>query len=87
LTTALERRVEALEAATGGKGGWCDRCRGVLVVVGDAITGEFHSASWNGEALSEEEAHERYTETKCPRCGARLDSAQVIQIGGHDDAP
>ena len=87
MTTALERRVEALEAATGGKGGGCDRCSGVLVVVGDAITGEFHSASWNGEALSEEEAHERCTETKCPRCGARLDSARVIQIGGHDYAP
>jgi hypothetical protein len=87
MTTTLERRVEALEAVTGGDDDGCDRCRGLLVVVGDAITGEFHSASWNDEALSEEEARERFTETKCPRCGARLDSAQVIQIGGHDYAP
>jgi hypothetical protein len=79
---SLERRVEALEASTGGAGG-CERCRGTLVIVSDAITAEFHSASWGGEALSEEEAHERCTETKCPKCGARLDLAQVIRIGGH----
>jgi hypothetical protein len=78
-------RLEALEAASGDGG--CIRCRGLLVVVSDAITGGFHSASWNGEALSEEEAHERCTETKCPRCGARLDPAQVIRIGGRDETP
>jgi hypothetical protein len=81
LTTTLERRVETLEASTGGGGG-CDRCRGVLVVVSDAITGEFHSASWGGEALSEEEAHERLAETKCPKCGARIDPGEVITVGG-----
>jgi hypothetical protein len=79
---SLERRVEALEAAAGGDGGGCDRCRGLLVVVSDAISGEFHSASWNGEALSEEEVHERDTETKCPKCGARIEPAQIIRIGG-----
>jgi hypothetical protein len=78
---ALQTRVKRLEAA-GGAGGGCDRCRGLLVTVSGAITGEVHSASWNGEALSEEEAHERYTETKCPKCGARIDLAQVIRIGG-----
>jgi hypothetical protein len=80
---SLERRVEALEASTGGAGG-CERCRGTLVIVSDAITAEFHSASWCGEALSEEEAHERTTETKCPKCGARIDPDEtpVIRVGG-----
>jgi hypothetical protein len=83
MATRLERRVETLEASTGGGGG-CDRCCGILVVVSDAITGEFHSASWGGEALSAEEVHERCSETKCPKCGTRIDpeEALVIQIGG-----
>ena len=48
----LERRLEALEAATGGAVG-CERCRGLLVTVSHAITGEFHSATWNSEDISE----------------------------------
>jgi hypothetical protein len=36
VTTALERRVEALEAASPGDGG-CDRCSGTLVVVSNVI--------------------------------------------------
>jgi hypothetical protein len=80
--STLERRVEALEAS-GGDGG-CDRCRGVLVIVSNAITGELHSASWRGEALSEDETRERQTETSCPKCGARIDpgEAPVIRVGG-----
>jgi len=65
MTTALERRVETLEASTGGDGG-CERCCGTLVVVSDAMTGEFHSASWRGEDMSDEEFHERRAETECP---------------------
>lgn len=82
-TSALERRVEALEAST-GDGGGCERCRGLLVVVSNVITGEFHSASWHGEALSEEETRERRTEIRCPRCGRKLepDEAPVIRVGG-----
>jgi DNA-directed RNA polymerase subunit RPC12/RpoP len=84
----VRSRIKRLErAATGGDGGGCDRCRGLLVIVSDAITGEFHCASWNGEALSEEEAHERDTETKCPKCGARIESDQVIRVGGLGDTP
>jgi hypothetical protein len=81
--SALERRVEALEAS-GGDGGGCDRCSGVLVIVSNAITGEFHSARWRGEALSEDEARERQTETRCPKCGRRIepDAAPVIRVGG-----
>jgi len=82
--STLERRLAALEAATGGDGG-CERCRGLLTTVSDAITGEFHSTSWNGEAISEEDAAERWTETKCPRCGRKLDPDEslVVTVGGH----
>jgi hypothetical protein len=38
MTSALQRRLEALEDAYGGGRG-CDRCRGTLVIVEDAITG------------------------------------------------
>jgi hypothetical protein len=79
--TSLERRVEALEDASGGGGG-CERCSGVLVVLSNVITGEFHSASWRGEDISEEEAHEHYTEQKCPRCGRKLGERPVIKVGG-----
>lgn len=80
----LERRLEALEAATDGDGG-CDRCRGLLVAVSHAITGEHHSATWNGEPISEGELLERRTEEGCPLCGRELDpdEAPAIRLGGH----
>ena len=80
--SVLEKRLEALEAASGGHGG-CERCRGLLVTVVRAITGEFYSATWNGEAISEEEAVERRAEARCPRCGGELDpaAAPVIRLG------
>ena len=83
MTTALERRVEALEAASPGDGG-CERCCGVLVIVSNVITGEFHSASWRGEDMSEEAFHERRAKTRCPRCGWELDpdEAPVIKVVG-----
>ena len=68
-TSTLERRVEALEAPTGGDGG-CDRCRGLLVIVSNAISGEFHSASWSGEVLSEDDR-------------LRLAAIEPLGIGGH----
>jgi hypothetical protein len=79
----LEKRVEALEAASSGNGG-CEWCRGLLITVSNATTGEFHSATWNGEEVSEEEVLERRTEVKCPRCGKKLDpnEAPVIRVGG-----
>ena len=79
----LERRLKALEAASGGDGG-CERCCGLLVKVSHAITGEFHSATWNGAAISEGELLERRTEERCPRCGREInpDEAPVIKIGG-----
>ena len=79
----MERRLDALEAATGGDGG-CEQCRGLLVTVRHAITGEHRSATWNGEAISEGEVLERRTEARCPRCGRELDpdEALVIRLGG-----
>jgi hypothetical protein len=79
----LERRVEALEAA-GGDGGGCERCSGVLVVVSNAVTREFHSATWNGEGMSEVEAREHERRRECPGCGRRLDAEDtpVIWVGG-----
>jgi hypothetical protein len=76
-------RLEALEASA-GSGGGCDRGRGLLVTVRHAITGEHHSATWNGEAISEGELLERRAEAKSPRCGRELkpDEAPVIRLGG-----
>lgn len=82
MTSALERRLGALEAVSGGSGG-CDRCRGTLVVVQNAISGALHSARWNGEDITEEELHEHETERKCPRCGKIYPSeSPEIRIGG-----
>jgi hypothetical protein len=85
--TSLERRLEALEAASGGDSG-CDRCSGTLVIVSNVITGEIHSASWRGEDMPEEEFHERRAETRCSRCGRKLDpdEAPVIKVGGRRSA-
>jgi hypothetical protein len=84
--TTIQARVARLEAASsaGGEGGGCDRCRGLLVLVSNVITGEFHSAHWNGEALSEDEVRERKAETKCPKCGRRIspDETTTITVGG-----
>jgi hypothetical protein len=80
---ALQTRVKRLEAV-GGDGGGCDRCRGTLLVVSDAISGEFHSASWNGEPLDEVELDERQVETRCPKCCRRIDPDETttITVGG-----
>jgi hypothetical protein len=55
--STLETRVRRLEDSFGAAGGGGDeespRCVGVLVIVSDAVSGEFDSASWNGEPLSE----------------------------------
>ena len=82
-TPALERRIEALEAASSGSDG-CERCRGLLTTVCHAITGEIHSARWNGEAISEAELLERRTEARSSRCGRKIDPDEtpVIRVGG-----
>jgi hypothetical protein len=87
MTTSLQTRVRRLEEASGGDGG-CERCCGTLVIVSNVITREFHSASWRGEDMSEEEFHERRAETRCPRCGWELDpdEAPVIKVGGRRSA-
>ena len=85
MATSLERRVEALEAATDADGGGgCERCVGVLTSVHETPSGDFGSAEWNGQAISEEELAERETETECPRCGREIDqdAATVIRVGG-----
>jgi hypothetical protein len=81
--SVLAKRLEALEAATGGNRG-CEWCRGLQVTVRHAITGEHHSATWNDEAISEEELLERQAEAKCPRCGRELNPEEmpVIRLGG-----
>jgi hypothetical protein len=86
VSSTLERRLEALEDAYGGGGG-CDRCRGMLVTVHDAITGRLDSAELNGEEITEEELREYEAERECPRCGRRIDPDEevVIQVGGDGD--
>jgi len=83
MPATIERRVAALEAASGGDGG-CERCSGLLVTVSHAITGEHHSATWNGVSISEGELLERRTEARCPRCGREVnpDEAPVIRVEG-----
>lgn len=82
--STLEKRLEALEASSGGDGG-CERCRGLLVTISHAITRELHSAKWNGKTISEEEVLEHRTEARCPRCGQELTPGEVpvIRLGGH----
>lgn len=70
--------MEALEAATCG-GGACDRCRGTLVIV-EAVAGQFHSATWNGEPLDEHELRVRETVRECPKCGWRIDPDEATDI-------
>ena len=84
MATGLQARVRRLEEASGGDGEGCERCRGTLVVVSNAITGKFHSARWNGEDISEEDADERQTERRCPRCGRKLEpeNSSIIKVGG-----
>jgi predicted ATPase len=79
MTSTLEKRISVLEDASGGGGG-CDRCRGTLVVVEDAVTGAFHRASCNGAELTEEELHDRKAERECPRCGRRIDPTEALEI-------
>jgi hypothetical protein len=83
VSSILERRVEALESTSRGSGG-CERCSGVLVVVSNAVTGEFHSATWRGEAMTEGEVQDHQSRRECPGCGRKLDpeEAPVIRIGG-----
>jgi len=56
-------------------------------VVSNVITREVHSASWNGESITEEEAHEHHTEQKCAWCGWKLDEKPVIKVGGLRERP
>jgi hypothetical protein len=85
MPATIERRVAALEAseAAGDGGDGCPRCRGVMIILGSAETGEAIRARWNGESLTAEELEERRTETRCPRCGRDLtdDDSAVITIG------
>ena len=84
MTSTLGRRVEALEAATDADGGGCERCVGVLTSVHETPSGDFGSAEWNGQAISEGELAERETETECPRCGRGIDPGEgtLIRVGG-----
>ncbi len=85
MATSLEKRVGALEAATDADGGGgCERCVGVLTSVHETPSGDFGSAEWNGQTISEGELAERETETECPRCGREIDrdAATVIRVGG-----
>ena len=79
----LQRRLATLEAASGDGGDGCPHCRGVMIVLGSAETGEAFRARWNGEAITAEELEERRTETHCSRCGRDLtaDDSAVITVG------
>jgi hypothetical protein len=84
MPATIERRVATLEALSGDGGDGCPRCRGTLLTIRDAITGELHRASWNGGEISPQELGQRRTETRCPRCGRDLtaDDSPVITMGG-----
>src|SRR5215217_1924096 len=76
----IDKRLGALEGRVGGGG--CRRCEGVLSVVRNVITGDLHSAKFNGESLSKEELRERESESRCPRCGRHLGNSPTIRVGG-----
>ncbi len=81
MTSALERRLERLEAATGGGGDeGCPRCVGTMTIVSDAVSGRFDSADWNGDPLDEQEVQGRESERECPSCGRRIDPNETIEI-------
>lgn len=80
MTSGLERRLEALEVASSGGGGGCERCRGTLLIVEDAMPGAVHSAGWNGEDITQEEVNKHRTERECPRCGRKIDPAEGVEI-------
>ena len=54
-------------------------------MVSHTITGEDHSATWNGEAIPEGELLGRRAEAGCPRWGRGLDAgdALISKLGGH----
>jgi ribosomal protein S27AE len=84
MPATIERRVAALEALSGDGDDGCPRCRGTLLTIHDAVSGDLHRASWNGAAISDADLEERRTEARCPRCGRGLnpDEAPVIRLGG-----
>jgi hypothetical protein len=77
-TTALARRVAALEA-NGDGGGGCDRCCGTLIIW-ETLDAEFVAARWNGEDITEEQLREHENETQCPQCGRTIDPDEGIDI-------
>jgi hypothetical protein len=88
MTSSLQRRLEALEDAA-IEGGGCDRCRGTLVIVKDAITGEIKRARWNGQDLTGGELQERQAARECSNCGRRIDPDEEteMRIGGRPPLP
>jgi endogenous inhibitor of DNA gyrase (YacG/DUF329 family) len=83
MTSALEKRLKNLEGASSGSGG-CERCRGTLVIVEDAVSGTLERARWNGEEITGEELREHQTERECPRCGRKIEYSEgfEIRVGG-----
>jgi len=88
--STAQRRLATLEALSDDGGDGCPRCRGTLLTIHDAVSGDLHRASWNGGEISPQELGQRRTETRCPQCGRVLtaDHSPVITIGGprHLDA-
>jgi ribosomal protein S27AE len=84
------RRLRTLETLSDDGGDGCPRCRGTLLAIHDAVSGDLHRASWNGGEILPQELGQRRTETRCPQCGRGLtgDHSPVITIGGprHLDA-
>jgi hypothetical protein len=77
-STTLKRRVASLEANGGGYDG-CERCTGTVIIWED-LDGEFISARWNGEDITEEELHEREAGPHCAQCGREIDPDEGFEI-------
>ena len=84
--TSVRRRLATLEALSDDGGDGCPRCRGTLLTIHDAVSGDLHRASWNGGEISPQELGQRRTETRCPpSVWARLNRRS--ESGYHDRRP
>jgi hypothetical protein len=81
---SFAKRLQALEVNSDTPYEGCRKCRGLLVVIRDVVSGEFHSAHLDGEEITEELVRKHDAEKRCSVCQRELDheKALIITLGG-----